>query len=693
MRQHLALIAADEEHGLVEIAWTDADAKAQLRHARLFHVSELDAAADFAAERNATPGVNVYVGAALRREDANRGRRAKASDVMGTRVLWFDADHDAKATVDKAMSGSPAPNVLVRTGAVPSLRVHGYWQLPELLTDHAAITGQLKALVAHLGTDPAVTDPPRVLRMAGSVTWPKKPGRVPEVVGYRATTATPSATSLESLRTLYPPSIAVGSADPRREAAPAAPIRPPVIVTPKLLAELRDALRYIETHDYHTWERIGEALKTLGEAGWDLWHEWSATSEAYEPDEAERKWQSFKAERTGYAAIFAEAQRRGWRNPMSRQAQIEAGSDGRPAVAPLRASDLLKNPPPSRQWMVRDLIPASQVTELRGDGGGGKSTLALQLCVSVVAEAPWLGMAIEHGGPAFYLASEDDTDELHRRLSAIAGQAGVDRTALNDLHVWPLATEDPALAAPSGQGIGQTQRWAELVEHIERIRPALVVLDSRADVFAGEEINRQQVRAFIGWLRELAVRTGVAVVVLAHPSQSGKSDGTGNSGSTHWGNAVRSALYLSVVKGHDGEADTGKRQLAVVKSNYGPGGISLRLSWSAGAFVNEHGGAVPLSVDEERLRVDRLFLSLLDKCEAQGRIVSDRSGPNYAPAAFARMPAAAGVTAPGFKVAMERLFHANRIRVVRTGRPSNGRWKLERVTAATDFNIAQPAAA
>jgi putative DNA primase/helicase len=100
---------------------------------------------------------------------------------------------------------------------------------------------------------------------------------------------------------------------------------PLVVVTPTLLGQLRDALTYIEAHDYGTWTRMGHALKTLGEAARDLWHDWSAASELYDPDEAEAKWMTFKPERTGHGAIFSEAQRRGWQNPAARLDQQGAG--------------------------------------------------------------------------------------------------------------------------------------------------------------------------------------------------------------------------------------------------------------------------------------------------------------------------------------------------------------------------------
>jgi RecA-family ATPase len=684
MRRHLDLIVGGEARGLVEIAWTDEDQQAALRHARLFHVTDLDAAAHFAAERSATPGVNVYVGAALRREDAHRHRRAKATDVLGTRVVWFDADRDAQGALLGVMKKGAPTCANVATGGVPETRLHGYWQLSELLTDHGELTALLKAIAATLGTDPAVVDPPRVLRLAGSVAWPKKAGRVVELVGYRGAAGTTRTVSLEALKAKFPATVASASGKVADEARP--PPNSEVIAGETTINDLRSALAAIPSDDRRLWVRFAHALKPLGDRGRQLWEDWSAKSMAYDPDDAERVWRSAKGERTGYAAVFAEAQRLGWKNPRALITQ-EPIDDAAPAVAPVRASELLTQEPTARRWLVADLIPAGQVTELRGDGGAGKSTLALQLCVSAVTGAPWLRLPVEHHGPAFYLASEDDADELRRRLFAIAEQATIDRDALGDLLVWPLATEDPALVAQGPMGVGPTARWAQLVAHVEQLRPAVIVLDSRADVFAGEEINRQQVRGFIGRLRELAIRVGAAVVVLAHPSQSGKADRTGNSGSTHWGNAVRSALYLSHVIGHDGEPHGDMRVLSVVKSNYGPGGLTLPLRWQAGVFVSEWTGAAPLSRDEERAKVDELFLILLAERNAQGRIVSDRTGPNFAPAVFAKMPRAAGVTSSGFREAMERLFEANRIAVIEVGRPSNSRKKLIAVTATQEFGI------
>ena len=48
----------------------------------------------------------------------------------------------------------------------------------------------------------------------------------------------------------------------------------------------------------------------------------------------------------------------------------------------INAADFEGQPIPEREWHVSDLIPAGIVTMLGGDGGAGKSLLAMQLAVA-----------------------------------------------------------------------------------------------------------------------------------------------------------------------------------------------------------------------------------------------------------------------------------------------------------------------
>ena len=232
------------------------------------------------------------------------------------------------------------------------------------------------------------------------------------------------------------------------------------------------------------------------------------------------------------------------------------------------AADLAGKPVPDRHWLVPDLVPGSNVTLLSGDGGTGKSLLALQLAFAVATGRPWIGRPVDQGR-ALVLSAEDDEAELHRRLSAITEAEGTSLGDLRTLTVRSLAGEDALLAHDGPAGLVPSPLLREIEARIAEERPALVVLDTLADMFPANENDRAKVRQFVGIIRGLAIRQGCAVVLLSHPSLTGMANGSGISGSTAWNGSVRSRLYLKRVKDNDYEADPDARVLTTMKANYG----------------------------------------------------------------------------------------------------------------------------
>ena len=349
------------------------------------------------------------------------------------------------------------------------------------------------------------------------------------------------------------------------------------------------------------------------------------------------------------------------------------------------AASLAGKPAQPCPWHVPDVIPGRQVTQLGGDGGVGKSLVGLQLGVATVIEKQWLGMSTRCG-PVIYLSPEDDLDELHRRLEAIAASYGVNVADLTDLHLVPLAGLDAVLGAPGERGIiSPTEVWLALLRLVEKIGPCLVVLDTLADVFAGNENARQEVRQFIGMLRGLAIKHDLAVVLLAHPSLSGMASGSGTSGSTAWNNSVRSRLYLEDVKGEGGrEVDSDLRVLRVKKANYGPPGPELMLKWYQGCFVREGGDGTPSGLDKltAQARDERIFLDLVVAFNEQGRDVSPSRFNAYAPTVFAKHADAEGLSKGRLEDAMNRLLKEGRIKIETSGSPSRRHSRL--VAASTE---------
>jgi DNA replication protein DnaC len=101
------------------------------------------------------------------------------------------------------------------------------------------------------------------------------------------------------------------------------------------------------------------------------------------------------------------------------------GKGGEPqALETFCAADLEGVPVPRRQWLVEDVIPHENVTILGGDGGVGKTILALMLGTSLSTRTPWLGFEAMQG-PSLYFGAEDDKPEIHRRLDGIRSELGI----------------------------------------------------------------------------------------------------------------------------------------------------------------------------------------------------------------------------------------------------------------------------
>ena len=329
--------------------------------------------------------------------------------------------------------------------------------------------------------------------------------------------------------------------------------------------------------------------------------------------------------------------------------------------------------PPERKWVVRDRIPAHNVTLLTGEGGVGKTLIMQQLAVATVVARDWIG-SMPEPGPVLFITAEDDEPELHFRFSRIVNHYGVRFADLGNLHLLSLAGKDAVMAGVDARGIVRpTGLFQKLCNSATKIQPKWICIDTAADVFVVDERNRSEVRQCISLLRGLALGVDAAVVLLAHPSLSGIASGSGLSGSTAWNNSVRSRLYLKSprkTKRDDDDAeddDDGVRILETMKSNYGPAGDQIRLVWKDGLLVLQPGQTVMEKVAAEA-DARTIFLALLARYNKQEITVSAAdTARNFAPNVFAKTAEAMPLSTSErqrkklLRLAMDGLFKADKI--------------------------------
>ena len=80
---------------------------------------------------------------------------------------------------------------------------------------------------------------------------------------------------------------------------------------------------------------------------------------------------------------------------MSRRERVAADKKPEP-LRSIKASSWFGRRAPDRKWIIKDWLPAEgEVTGLYGDGGIGKSFLAMLMQSVAALEQPWFGMEIE----------------------------------------------------------------------------------------------------------------------------------------------------------------------------------------------------------------------------------------------------------------------------------------------------------
>ena len=548
--------------GLVELAWRDAKT-GNLSHGRLYTLDNLEDLVAEAARLNATRGVNVYIGAALRHPDTPPFGRANDEDFLALTAYYVDLDDPGVAKVAKDVYGRQKPTFVGKTGGTPDLRAQLWWKLEEPITDPFRSRAVLSGLCAALKGDSTVVNPSRIMRLIGSIAWPVKDGRIterteiirlqtPGATEYMAETierlcadanwqqnakTMPDSTQDRAVSSLG----FVGNVTDGREAYMRNTI---LAVLGELCAEAGAA---------PTTEELFEAAWPQYSQNVDL------TREGRGQDEFMRKVRytlnRFDMGRiasmpTLEAAVASGLAKKAQQSP-NMMATVQAAYDGGQShksdgAAPnqsqkddgdvfqlLDATALRNLPPP--QWLVDGIIPDKGLTFLYGQRGKGKSFVTLDAALHIASGSKWLGRDTKAGG-VIYCAGEGLAGYGVRVEGWARSYGGRD---IDNFRLMPLVPnfrdekEVAKLARTIKQNLGDAK---------------LIIIDTVARAIPGaEENSSKDMGLFVAACDAIRQTCGVAVIGVHH---SGKDDERGMRGSSALEGAGDAVIHLKRLEGN-----------------------------------------------------------------------------------------------------------------------------------------------
>lgn len=346
------------------------------------------------------------------------------------------------------------------------------------------------------------------------------------------------------------------------------------IITPKTIAELRAALEWLSSDDRDLWVRMGMALKTLGPKGKALWLEWSAKSDKFDAGDAERVWGSFEPEGTDYRAVFAEAQRKGWKNPRAKKREAEDEPTSPLAYRRYRPGSDLQ---PTEY--VLDGFMAVGVSVIAGAWGAGKSINLIPLMASVAHLAPesW-GFRPDLRRKIIWVteAPEQAHDTLYS-LSKAGGSA--DWQEFDEwFHIYSAERKEPRKLAREVEGLLEELTWTK--ENGFDVKPVLVLDTTSANIEIENENDNSLVGKAMAALKQ-SLR-GLPVVLIGHTpknlTRADVSDMTFRGAGAWEADAV--ATYYLV---HD--RDTDMRFMAICKRRFNPAYTEIDFDSEGGSVL------------------------------------------------------------------------------------------------------------
>jgi hypothetical protein len=445
------------------------------------------------------------------------GKAAKDTDIAAAFFNFADADTDGAMQNILSFAG-PKFTMSIKTGTVPFVRGHAYWQLEEPVFNLDAWREMQRSIAAVLGTDGAVINPSRIMRVAGSVSWPGQDkiakGYVPELVTMRTEfSADRDPVPFERMMRAFP-----ASAIRTNAGQPTTGLMIDTGAQAMDRAMVEASINAGENW-HHNVVRLVASYVSRGLSDAEI-HALTDrfTQDGYTVDDTRREVQQ---------AIDG-ARAKGWtpQPEITPQQALQAAPEA-PTAAPAAsakpapifwANEAL--PVLKSAYLVKGWLGASQMSVVYAPSNVGKSFFCLDIAYCVAAGIPWQGCKVR-GGPVLYLATEGG-NAFRNRVYALQQEYGADNVPLavrpSPVNLLRPDADLPALGA----------LCAEIEAQYGKL--ALIVVDTLSRAIAGgNENGPEDMTAFIANVDALRDHTGAHMMIVHHTGKDTAQGARGHS--------------------------------------------------------------------------------------------------------------------------------------------------------------------
>ena len=510
-----------------------------------------------AAKQNVYMCINPIDGA--KAAQIKGGKAATDADIAAAFFNFADADTDGAMANILSFAG-PKFTMSVKTGTQPFVRGHAYWQLEEPVLNLDAWRQVQVNIAGVLNTDRVVINPSRIMRVAGTVSWPNADkvakGYVPELVTMRTEfTQDRDPIPFERMIRAFPASANTSSVasgetsglfiDTGKQAMDRAMIEASInagenwhhnvvrLVASYVSRGLSDAeihaLTDRFTQDGYTVEdtrrEVQKAIDGARAKGWTP-----------QPDPV----QQMMAAQVPQIAIEAP----------ERPAQAE-----QPASWPTPARKVNPALLPRREWVYGTTYIRKYVSVTASAGGIGKTSLATVEGMAIATGRDLLGENVRRPSNVWIVNLEDPLEEMQLRLAAAMQHYGVDHDDIDGkLFMDAEDTMQMVMAAEGRDGLIQNEALLDfMVGRIRELNIGVVIIDPFVSTHLVNENSNASIQAVVAMFRKMARETAAAVHLIHHVRKGNGDDATIDSvrGAGSLIGAARSARVINKVTEED----------------------------------------------------------------------------------------------------------------------------------------------